>query len=596
MCGINLIIKPEYDGEEAIKKMMLSTSHRGPDFSDFCKITHQIWIAGNRLKILDLSDASNQPLWTDDRMAVLVWNGALYNYQDLRNQLLDLGYTFKTSSDSEVFLLWLKHYGDKKITELQGAFAFTFINLEKEEIIVARDPSGEKPLYFYQKDQSWLFSSETRGINSALISQPKINQNQFLPFFYSRHSFPDESFFKGVHQVLPGKGYLIGFDGNLLKNLSWTHKKLPNTIPNQAAFESKLKDAVLKNFHAERPVGMILSGGADSSLLYNLWLEETSQPMPTFTVAFDKTLQGKYADPPFARKLANRYEGYHHEIMVTPTKIMDNWQGYISTLDQPIGDSASILTWLVAKEAKEAVKVLISGAGADELFAGYNRHSAFLKYLQKPKLYKNIKRITADFPLPAPLKKFLSGIDQDPRKTFLNFSSLQNIPAEEFSKFLAWYPDETSSFQSALHFDRTYYLINDVLKIHDNACMVHGIEGRAPYLDYELIQWTKSFSEKSSIAFAGKKLIKTALENRGLKKIANRKKIGFGLPLSEWFSENPTFKNWVYCEIKNMYDTWGGCFPQAMQPLTKEPQKASKDNFLLIWNMFILASWLKNRQ
>lgn len=596
MCGINLIIKPKCDGKEAIERMMRSTAHRGPDFSDFCKITDQVWIAGNRLKILDLSEASNQPMWSDDRMAVLVWNGALYNYQDLRNQLLDLGYTFKTNSDSEVFLLWLKHYGEEKITELQGMFAFTFINLAKKEIIVARDPSGEKPLYFYQNDQSWLFSSEARGINSALISQPKINQDQFLPYFYSRHSFPNASFFKGVHQVLPGKGYVIDFEGNLLKNLSWTHQKLANTSPNQAEFESRLKDAVLKNFHTERPVGVILSGGADSSLLYQLWLEETGQPMPTFTVAFDKKLQGKYADPTFARKLTNRFEGYHHEILVTPEKIMENWQEYINTLDQPIGDSASILTWLLAKEAKEEVQVLISGAGADELFAGYNRHLAFLKYLQRPKLYKNLKGITAGFPLPASLKKFLSGIDQDPRRTFINFSSLQNIPEEEYSKFLAWYPDEESNFQNALHFDRTYYLINDVLKIHDNACMAHGIEGRAPYLDFELIQWTKSFSEASSIAFAGKKLIKTALEERGLKKIANRKKIGFGLPLKEWFSENPTFRNWVYSEIINMHDTWGKYFPQAMQPLTKEPQKAPKDQFLLIWNMFILASWLKNKQ
>lgn len=596
MCGINLIIRPESDGKEAIKKMMLSTAHRGPDFSDFCQISDQVWLAGNRLKILDLSEASNQPMWSEDRKAVLVWNGALYNYQDLRNQLLDLGYTFNTNSDSEVFLLWLKHYGEEKITDLQGMFAFTFVNLEKKEIIVARDPSGEKPLYFYHKDQRWIFSSETKGVNSALISKPKINQSQFLPYFFSRHSFPDQSFFEDVNQVLPGKGYMLNFEGIILKNLSWTHQKLANINPNQNEFESKLKDAVLKNFHTERPVGVILSGGADSSLLYQLWLEETGQPMPTFTVAFDKKYQGKYADPAFARKLTNRYEGYHHEIMVTPEIIMENWQEYINSMDQPIGDSASILTWLVAKEAKKDVQVLISGAGADELFAGYNRHLAFLKYLKKPKLYQNFKGLASLFPLPASFKKFLSGIDQDPRKTFLNFSSLKNIPEEEFSKFLVWYSDDSSNFQNALHFDRTYYLINDVLKIHDNACMAHGIEGRAPYLDFDLIQWSKSFTEESSIAFAGKKLIKTALQNRGLKKIANRKKIGFGLPLKEWFSENPTFRNWVYSEIENMHDLWGVYFPNAMQTLTKKPENAPKDQFLLIWNMVILASWLKNKQ
>ena len=127
---------------------------------------------------------------------------------------------------------------------------------------------------------------------------------------------------------------------------------------------------------------------------------------------------------------------------------------------------------------------------------------AFLKYLQKPKLYQNFKGFASLFPLPASLKKFLSGIDQDPRKTFLNFSSLKNIPEEEFSKFLVWYPDDASSFQNALHFDRTYYLINDVLKIHDNACMAHGIEGRAPYLYSELLEFALSqteFSTQSSL-------------------------------------------------------------------------------------------------
>jgi asparagine synthase (glutamine-hydrolysing) len=226
-----------------------------------------------------------------------------------------------------------------------------------------------------------------------------------------------------------------------------------------------------------------------------------------------------------------------------------------------------------------------------ELFNDYAIKRNWLSYENGD--YKNVDYVKVQ------TNKYYGDKYQNPyMDTFYAYFKKENIlmSEESFSKFLAWYPDDKSDFQNAIHFDRTYYLINDVLKIHDNACMAHGIEGRAPYLDYELIQWTKSFSEESSIAFAGKKLIKTALEDRGLKKIANREKMGFGLPLKEWFSENPKFRNWVYSEIKNMQDTWEESFPQAMQRLTKEPQKASKDQFLLIWNMFILASWMKNMQ
>ncbi|MFD2034368.1 asparagine synthase (glutamine-hydrolyzing) [Belliella marina] len=596
MCGINLLINPETNGEVAIRKMMLATQHRGPDHSNYSKITDNIWIAGNRLKILDLGDTSNQPMWSEDNRSVLVWNGALYNYQDLRNKLIDLGHTFHSNSDSEVLLQWLGHYGADKIASLKGMFAFVFINLETRKIIIARDPSGEKPLYFRKNGILWHISSEAKGVLAGLSKIPEIDKHQFLPYFYSRHSFPDKSFYKEVQQLLPGNGIILNFEGEEIDGFHWTHAKTEKIAPEQKVFEDKLKDAVLKTFHAERPVGLILSGGADSSLLYRLWIEETGTPTPTFTAAFEPKLQQKYNDPAFARELTSKYGDFHNEVLITPEKIRNHWDEYILGMDQPIGDSAGILTWLIAKEAKKSVKVLISGAGADELFAGYTRHLAFGEFLKKLNFYLKLKQWTANLPLPSPYKKFLKSIESDPRRTFINFASLQNIPEEDFPKFLAWYPNSPSTFQNALNFDRSYYLVNDVLKIHDNACMAHGIEGRSPYLDYDLIEWATSFSEEQSLMHLGKKMIKEALTSRGLGKIASRKKLGFGMPIKEWLEDNEDFRYWVFDGIREMHSEWHPQFPEEMQAFTKAPEKVPKDGFLLVWNLFILATWLKYQQ
>ncbi|WP_373524089.1 asparagine synthase (glutamine-hydrolyzing) [Aquiflexum sp.] len=593
MCGINVIINSEIDGQKAIESMMNATIHRGPDHSGFSKVSENVFFAGNRLKILDLSDTSNQPLWNKDKDAVLIWNGALYNYQDLRNELLDLGCEFIGSSDSEVLLNWLKFYGTDKIHALKGMFALAFADLAKKEIIIARDISGEKPLYFLQNEKSWYFSSETKGILAGYDGQLPIDTIQFIPFFYYRHSFPDGSFYQQIHQVLSGEVMVLDFSGKLLNKQKLSIPHFKRNRLSQSIFEETLKDAVLKNFNAERPVGMVLSGGADSSLLYSLWYEETGQPLNTFTVALEKKYQSKYNDPYFAKYLGKRYPSFHHEILVSQSDLRDNWPEYIKSMDQPIGDSAGFLTWIVAKTAKEKVKVLVSGAGADELFGGYNRHRAFNQYLKHPKLFKFLKAFGTKFPFPTSWKKVLQSIQLNPELTFIQMAALQPIPDQFLEEFQKWYPQHGSLIKNALEWDRTFYLVNDILKVHDNACMSNGIEGRSPYLDMDLLSMVQAQSYLDNLI--GKKLIKSALQNRGLGKIANRRKLGFGLPLLEWFEEKE-FRNWVFEPIKEMEKTWGPDFPPEMRKLAANPEKSDKRQFLQLWNLFILASWLKNNE
>lgn len=591
MCGINVILgKTNKKAQHDIEAMMRSTAHRGPDYSAWNQVGASLFMAGNRLKILDMSEASNQPLWNQEKNAVLVWNGALYNYQDLRNSLLHLGYFFETNSDSEVLLHWLKHYGKNGLKDLKGMFALAFADLDKQELLIARDPSGEKPLSFAEHKNNWYFSSEARAIKE--ITDSRIDISQFMPYFYVRHPFPKGSLFADISQVLAGQAMLLDFDGKKKEcwDLGKQHLPMGKFDPNR--LEEVLKDAVLKNFHTERPLGVMLSGGADSSLIYALWYEETGQALPTYTITFDHKYQKNYCDPNFANKFNKHYPSFHQEVKIDLTKVKENWPAFIQSLDQPIGDSAGFLTWMLAKEASTAVKVLISGAGADELFGGYNRHQAFLQYLKHPNFWENIKKLGIHQAFPASLKKMIGSIGETQQETFIQMSALQQIPSHYLPLFTALYPSSGNPMKDALEWDRVFYLVNDILKIHDNACMAHGIEGRSPYLDQELISISLGLSETQHREQIGKKWIKEALQKRNLGFISNRKKLGFGLPLREWMA-NKEFQEWVCPAIKQLEKDWGQHFPDEMRTLAKAPDKAKGREFLQVWNLFLLASWLE---
>jgi asparagine synthase (glutamine-hydrolysing) len=590
MCGIHVLIQPETDGLIAIERMMHATEHRGPDFSGFCEVKEGIFFAANRLKIQDLGDSSNQPLWSKDKSAVLVWNGEIYNHHELKNFLDTKGYLIDSDSDSETLLHWLLAFGKEGIQELKGMFAFVFADLNKGEILISRDKSGEKPLYFHKKENSWTFSSETKGILAGMSKNTGIDKSQFLPYFYYRHSLPDQTFFNEVNQVLPGEIIRLDLEGNEIRREKMVLEPIQKQEVSQNRFEEILQEAVSRGFAAKRPVGMVLSGGADSSLLYSVWYEHSGKKLQTYTIALDSKFQAKYNDPYFARLFNKKYPSELNEIPVSKSTVMENWEAYIQSIDQPIGDSAGFLTWLVAKEAKAEVKVLVSGAGADELFAGYNRHRAFRHYLNHPKLLKQIASIS-DFPFSGYLKKLLQSISDTPEDTFIQMAALEKIPEIYLDIFRPWYPKGPFDFKNALDWDRTFYLVNDILKVHDTACMAHGIEGRAPYLYPDLLNFAIGQTEQELLKNNSKVFIKEALRKRGLPQIADRRKLGFGLPLQEWMEEKD-FQEWVYRQIRQMSKDWGDCFPPEMYKFVSQPEKADRRQFLLVWNMFILAGWL----
>ena len=583
---------PEDLAVNIIPKMTQATQHRGPDSSQWRRVEPGTYLAGNRLKILDLSDHSNQPLFTSDENGVLVWNGALYNFQDLRNELLARKIKFSSQSDSEVVLYWLYTFGKKGLSRLSGMFSLIFINKQTKEILIARDPLGQKPLYYHHEGNKWLFSSELRGLLASGVIRKNWNTDQYLPYFYYRHSSPTETFLEGIRQVLPGEIMVINLEGKLIEKDTVDVLSKPTALPDVTVFEELIVDAVLKHFHADVPVGMILSGGADSALLYQAWYSETSIPLHSYTVVFEQKYQNRYQDFRYARMLAKKCHGKHHDVLVTPEVFRKLWPEYVETLDHPVGDSAGFLTWMIGREAAADVKVLIGGAGADELFGGYNRHKAFLLFLKHRKLGTYLKRFLGTIPIfPRMLHKAMEGIGTTDMETYLNYAALQPVPSELCGDLTGWFEPKAYPFKAALNWDRRVYLAQDILKVFDNATMAHGLEGRSPYLDLPMVSLSMSLTEEQHRALQPKQWIKEWLWKYGLGDIASRKKLGFGLPIGEWLLDDCGFRKDVFSMIRQFESDFGKDFPAEMRKLAQKPETKVKQSFLQIWNLYLLASW-----
>lgn len=587
MCGIHLIWGKGAN-EEAIAGMLQESQHRGPDQQASFSPWPGLWIGVNRLKILHTGTEADQPFWAPDGRSLLVWNGELYNFQETRNLLGQMGVSFITHSDTEVVLHILRLFGTKGLEKLQGMFALIFVDLTEKSVLVARDKSGEKPLYYAQNPDSLIISSQCSSIQDQ---RPAVlDSRQFESYFYLRSPHLGNTFLKGIHEWKPERY------SKILNHTAfrWDHipsQNTPRPEPSYDTFKETLTDAILNQFHADVPVGIQLSGGADSSLLYALWYKETGVPLPSFTIQLEQKYRKNYADGDAASRFTTQFPSSHHLIEITQRTFWENWDEYLNSVDQPIGDSAGFLNWMIGKEAKKSVKVLVSGAGADELWGGYQRHSAFALYQKRKDLLLRFQPVLEKLPLGRSYQKFMSAIDPSPQQTFLNFSALDTIPTELAEDYDRIFNRNLPEYTQMLDFDRQVYLVQDVLKIQDNALMAHSIEGRSPYLDTSLLELWRNVKDEEVLK--DKPWIRQCLNELDLKWIAERKKMGFGLPLKEWFAGNGEFAKRVFSTIKSFEKTHGEYFPAKMRSLAAKPELGAKLHFLTLYNLFLLAEWVK---
>ncbi|MEP0711620.1 MAG: asparagine synthase-related protein, partial [Algoriphagus sp.] len=339
MCGIHLIWGKGAN-EEAIDTMLQQSQHRGPDQQGSFSPLPGLWVGVNRLKILHTGSEADQPLWGPDGRSLLIWNGELYNYQVLRKQLQGLGITFITQSDTEVVLHFLRVFGEKGLERLQGMFALIYVDVSEKSVLVARDPNGEKPLYYAQSPDTLIISSECRSIQR--LKDSAFDGRQLESYFYLRAPLLGNTFFKGIHEWKPERySKLLSHSAFHWNTISILRKN--ESEPTFDGFKKTLGDVISRQFHADVPVGVQLSGGADSSLLYALWYKSTGQMLPSYTIQVEEKYRRKYSDGDAASRLAKQIPSSHHLIEITQEVFWENWNEYLMSVDLPIGDSAGFL-------------------------------------------------------------------------------------------------------------------------------------------------------------------------------------------------------------------------------------------------------------
>ncbi len=567
MCGIHLILdKQSKLRPAAVVQMAEATTHRGPDACQtyFVPTPRQTLLLGhNRLKITDLRDEANQPMATPGGQYRLIFNGAIYNFRQLRAKL-SRKYAFRTESDTEVLLYWLAEHGQSGLASLDGMYALAFYDCGTEQLLLARDPWGMKPLFYFENHQYLIVSSEIRGILASGLVPKEPEPGQVSHYLQFKFAQRPGTFYRNIFELEPGGAYLSA-PGKKLARMTDHEIATPKEAepedhqPVLASLSQNLSETVSRHLVADVPAGLFLSGGVDSTLLLALAHQAGVKGLPAYTIAYGRE-DKPYAtqDHHFARMAARQYSAELHEVPVS-RRLLDSFHEWLPTLDQPIGDGAAWLTWLLAQEARRHVTVVLSGAGADELFGGYNRHQAFHQYL---KAYRWLKYCTPALQKAASLMpnrtglrhwhKLASQLHRQPAQTFVNFTAhlpgmlvkqeYANIGEPDWDRERAW-PEgaagQASRFveenlRSALYHDQRYYLSGDVLALTDRMSMQHGMEARLPYLGRKITQLANSLPAVYRLQYGRKWLLKDMLKKLGGKAYVSRPKEGFGMPFGHW--------------------------------------------------------------
>ena len=619
MCGIHLILDKHHQSNsqhpQALRRMLDASEHRGPDTSATLSLPYQngsLHLGSNRLKIIDPHQRANQPMQSADGRYSLCFNGIIYNYFELRNQLLGEGVQFNTQSDTEVLMHMLIQQGKQALPLLNGMFSLFFYDAHEEKLLIARDRFGMKPLFYTEEEGRLLFSSETRALTRSGLVSKKLRKEAIHEYLAFRYVFPPATFFEGIYQFPAGHYQEIGNDG-AGKQEAFSSPAEQEVVPESQALrevEELLTDAVLRHLVADVNSGLLLSGGVDSTLLLALIKEQGAHPVPTFSVINSKE-DASYGtrDYQYAAKAASMYGRKHYELALSADMLPRHAEAFISAIDQPIGDSAAFLTYLLSAEIKKVAGVALSGAGADELFGGYHRHQAFRQYLKhygwlmktSGLLHKTAKLLPVGFAHPLRKKfrlfsKLAGSLDKNPATTFEKFVSREAFA--DTSTFQAnGQISEQDAFEEywlnhALNHDLDRYLSQDVLMLSDNMSMHRSLEMRMPYLDLALATYALQLPAELRLRHGRKWLLKRLLEKRGGKAFCQRSKEGFGLPLGSWFRSETAAS--LRKELKNEQNPlYRHLSYEHVMRLLGEHMAKREDHGTDLWNVWQLAAWLR---
>ncbi|MCI5055062.1 MAG: asparagine synthase (glutamine-hydrolyzing) [Flavobacteriales bacterium] len=565
MCGINGVFGQLGDVaiDDVIGSMNRTIKHRGPDGEGIFSENH-IGLGHVRLSIIEVTELGHQPMFSNNKEVVVVYNGELYNYKELRVGLQN-SYDFKTGSDTEVVLAsYLKH-GIHCLEQFNGMFALAIYDFRSKKLLLARDRLGIKPLYYVHNNDLVCFSSEIKAILKSGCSNKKINRKALKEYLNYQTVYCPNTMVEDIKMLKPG--HFIEIDSNLgfQYQTYWSfpsHREdegNPDLKTAQNDIQERLTKSIERRLIADVPVSAFLSGGIDSSAIVSLAAKNLGVKLDTYTVTFDDQ---EFSEARFAQKIADQYDTNHHEIKLDPNDLLNDLPNALDHMDHPSTDGPN--TFVISKNIKkDGIKVALSGLGGDELFAGYDLFTRTiamqsklenLKWMPTSTLGKILNSFGKDSITIKKLSELLQhgrfdlescyGIN---RKAFLDKDVSEILNISDFQEdFGGFNSSPFGKISSISQFDIETYMQNVLLRDTDQMSMANALEVRVPFLDHDLVEYVLRLGDKIKYPFTPKKLLVDSLADMLPDYIVNRPKMGFTLPWKNWM-KNELF---AFCDGK----------------------------------------------
>jgi asparagine synthase (glutamine-hydrolysing) len=608
--------------------------HRGPDASNVL-VDGNVGLGHTRLSIIDLTTAANQPMVDPSGQVALVYNGEIYNYRDLRKELSRRGHQFHTSSDTEVLLHMYLEYGEQCLTFLQGMFAFAIWDKRNNMLFAARDRLGIKPLYYSVKGGTLVFASEIKALLVLDENTHHIDRQAFHDYLTFRYTPSPRTLFAGI-QKLPPAHFLIFSGANPRLNRYWrpNYRKSENLTDQEwtNTVRERFCDTVRSHLVSDVPVGVLLSGGLDSSIVAAVMQQQSTARVKTFSVGFADG--GVYDERPFAAKVAQHLGTDHYDIRLTAREFVDALPDFVWHMDEPVADPAAIPLFYVSQLARRHVTVVLSGEGSDELFAGYGFWFRF-KGRKRVELFRRIPAVLRETIVSGANRYFVHS------RRLAKYLDLSRYPLSLYGSLVPFYQDDVFTEEEKTRLYRadlnhrgciedslekvravyreasdlefldqmllismTQWLPEDLLVKADKMTMAHSLELRVPFLDHLFVETATSLPThlkvyKQRNRHVEKYVLKRAFAAMLPSEIVEREKLGFPVPYAKWFATD--MRDMLYDVLLSQSARESGLFnPKEVESILSETLASSLNSTAVwdprphvkkVWSLFVFEMW-----
>ena len=620
MCGIGGIARLDGEpvSEGSLRAMNRAQMHRGPDHQD-------IWMDGNiglahtRLSIIDLSERGNQPMHSACERFVIVHNGEIYNYVELRRQLEGEGVRFRSESDTEVLVNLFARRGREALSLLRGMFAFAVWDTRESKLFLARDRMGIKPLYYVWDGRTFAFASEIKALIAAGFVRKEMSREGLANFFHFGHAIGDRTVFTGVKKLLPGHCILVSESG-LSVDRYWT-PPTPEVHPfhswneTEEAVTNVLRESVRDHMVADVPVGVLLSGGIDSTSILSFMAEYSARPVKTFSLGYPG--HPKSDELALASAVAEHFGAEHTEIRAGPDSVLETLEKVVEIYDEPFADASGVNVFLISKEIAKQVKVVLSGDGGDELFGGYRRYVAEKYsrfYRAVPAVARKLLRLVVwgrkrrlsgfgklawVFENDADYQRWGTWLDAFPGDSLATVLLRDAADGVVGARSYDWMREWTERARDAspvsrmCFADQNTWLPDTYLEKVDKATMAASIEARVPFLDDRVVEVASRIPGRYKVRGTKTKyVLKRAMRSRLPRQVLRHPKTGFSMPLSAWLasSEMDGLKELL---LDRQTQAHGFFARQGLERLFEEHERGAEDHSARIWFLAVFELWMR---